>query len=391
MLDPETYRSSERLAKSLIPSWRISQIHNLDLFERVGFPVRIQSVRELSQIIDTMQENRFDRYMAELDGLSESEFAMFVDACADVILFQAAFLPHKRPILPISTMISALAIYLKLQGAKANFKSVLELGPGCGYVSFFLKRHAALTNYSQVEACESFYILQNLVNLDCFGARQDERAHLHEDIGALDYFTNINVNFERSPSVAMTDGRHTCTHYPWWRIGEIVSKNIAFDLVTSNANLLEFSSDALGDYLALMHRALKPDGAFLVQCTGFEANGTVKSLLERIEGTGFAPLMFVRERVPVTVNAQAGELTTKGLLIDGARGPVTFTTNNALFVKAGHPLFEKYYNGRNFHDHFIADEPLVASTFFSRPVGRRRYAIGEIVEATEKLLRTRGL
>jgi hypothetical protein len=28
---------------------------------------------------------------------------------------------------------------------------------------FFLKHHRSLTNYSQIEACESFYILQNLV------------------------------------------------------------------------------------------------------------------------------------------------------------------------------------------------------------------------------------
>ena len=43
MLDSQIYRTNEQLAKSLLPNWRIGQVHNLDQFERVGFPVRAYS------------------------------------------------------------------------------------------------------------------------------------------------------------------------------------------------------------------------------------------------------------------------------------------------------------------------------------------------------------
>ena len=73
MIDPATYRASELLAKSMSPHWRIAQTHNLDHFERAGFPVRISSVREIGPIVDSMQENRFDSYMRELDGLTDAD------------------------------------------------------------------------------------------------------------------------------------------------------------------------------------------------------------------------------------------------------------------------------------------------------------------------------
>ena len=387
MLDPQTYRTSEQLAKSLIPSWRVSQIHNVDLFERVGFPVRINSVRELGQIVDTMQENRFERYMAELGGLSDAEYSLILGACKDVVRFQLSYLPHRPPVLPISTLLSAFAIYKKLQGAIPDFRSVLEIGPGCGYVSFFLKHHAALANYSQIEACESFYIFQNLVNLYCFGPRLDERALPPENLNALDYFTNTRAELEMSPGIRVADPAPLCTHYPWWRIGELVTRNIKFDVVTSNANLLEFNPPALDDYLSLMHQTLKPEGVFMVQCTGFEASGTPESLLDKIHKKGFAPLMFVREAVPASWSKEAGRSETKDFFGEGTLPSLNFTTNNAVFIRSGHPLFEKYYDRKNYHLHFISPEPLVRSMYFDRPAQRRMYSLSQFVEDTEAAFR----
>jgi hypothetical protein len=256
MLDPQTYRASEQLAKSAIPSWRISQIHNVDHFERAGFPVRIGSIREIGQIVDTMQENRFDRYMTELGGLSRDEYDFVLRMCVDAVRFQLTFLPHRKPVLPISTLLSVFALYKKMLSTHPKFRSVLEIGPGCGYTSFVLRHHRDLDNYSQIEACESFYILQNLVNLHCFGPRFDERALPPEDFRGADYFVNKRADMEFSPEVRCPRQEPQCTHYPWWRIGEIATRDRKFDIVTSNANLLEFNAPALDDYLTLMHGAI---------------------------------------------------------------------------------------------------------------------------------------
>ena len=389
MLEPEIYRRSERLAKAQLPTWRVAQTHNVDHFEKSGFPVRITSVGEVGQLLDTMQENRFQKYMRELGGLTESEYALLIEVCRDTVLFQMTYLPYRQPILPISTLLSVFALYKKFLGIDTNFRSVLEIGPGCGYLSFFLRHHSALQNYSQIEACESFYILQNLVNLHCFGPRFEERAFLPREASVLDYFSPAETRpayTEMSPTVRLAQRPPLCSHYPWWRIGELATRDARFQIVISNANLLEFNTTALDDYLTLLHQVMEPAGVFLVQCTGLAASGTLESLIDKLWEKGFATLMFVLESKPIAAPQAAGSSSLLAHLKGEANGPTTFAVNNCLFVKAGHPLFQKYRERANCHSHFIGNEPLVGDAFFARPPDRRMYSMQEFVEDTEKSL-----
>jgi hypothetical protein len=384
MLDPQTYRASELLAKSMSPHWRVAQTHNLDHFERSGFPVRISSIREIGQIIDSMQENRFATYMSELDGLTSAEHSLALEVCRDSVRFQMGYLPHRPPVLPISTLLSVLVLYKKLRGINPDFRTLLEVGPGCGYLSFVLRHHKTLENYSQIEACESFYVLQNLVNHYCFGHRSDDRALPPKDSSAIDIFTNPGPHSEFSPAVHISKIRPLSTHYPWWRIGEIVAQERKFDIVTSNANLLEFNSAALDDYLSLIHRVLSPEGAFLVQCIGYPARGEPESvLLEKIYQKRFAPLLFVNPHIPIKCPA-TNVATVKHTLSQGTLPQVTFNVTNALFVRDGHPLFQRYYDQSNFFSPFVAPEAIVVRSYFDRPPGRRDHTLQSFVEETEK-------
>lgn len=380
MLDPLTYRANELLAKSMIPHWRIAQAHNLDYFERAGFPVRISSVRELGPIVDTMQEKRFARYISELGGLSEAEYDMTLAACRDAVLFQMTFLPHREPVLPISTLLPALALYKKLRGVNETFKSVLEIGPRCGYLSFFLKHHRTLDNYSQIEVCESFYILQNLVNVYCFGHRCDERALPHESTRGIDVFSQEGPVTEISSKVRLKGPSPCSYHYPWWRIGELVSQDRRFDLVTSNANLLEFTPAALDDYLTLLQRVLSPAGALVVQSTGFPAHGNDEQLLDKMHAKGFAPLFFVQQNTPMKCPLEQAALRS------GTLNTVQFDVTNALFVRSGHPLFARYHQKQNGRLHFAAPEPVVGRVYFERPPQRRFPTAQEFLEDTERAL-----
>jgi hypothetical protein len=389
MLEPEIYRRSERLAKAQLPTWRVAQTHNVDHFERSGFPVRIASLGEVGQLLDTMQENRFAKYMREFGGLTESEYALLIDVCRDAVLFQSTYLPYREPVLPISTLLSSFALYKKFLGVDANFRSVLEIGPGCGYLSFFLRRHGSLQNYSQIEACESFYILQNMVNVHCFGPRFEERAFVPKEAPVLDYFSPPETRpgyTEMSPTVRLGPKRPLCSHYPWWRIGELVTRDVRFQIVTSNANLLEFNAPALDDYLTLLHHVMEPDGAFVVQCTGLAASGTLETLIDKLWEKGFASLMFVLENRPITAPQPAGSSSLLAHLKGEATGSTTFAVNNCLFVKAGHPLFQKYRERANCHSHFVGSEPVVNDVFFARPPDRRMYGMQEFVEDTEKAM-----
>jgi hypothetical protein len=65
-------------------------------------------------------------------------------------------------------------------------------------------------------------------------------------------------------------------------------------------------------------------------------------------------------------------------------GPVQFTVNNAMLVKAGHPLFDQYRENRNFRFQFIGNDAIVDKVFFARPAHRRLYSIEQLVEDTER-------
>src|SRR5262245_56401113 len=164
MLEISDYRLGEQFGKSTISNWRIAETHLVDHFIRVGFPVRIESRHEVGQLLDTMQEKRFERFMTELGGLTTADADSLTDALVSSVKFQMANLPRRKPCVPFSTMISSLTLYKKIVGFKPGVHSVLEVGPGCGYLSYFLAAHGTLRDYSQVEACESFYILQSMVN-----------------------------------------------------------------------------------------------------------------------------------------------------------------------------------------------------------------------------------
>jgi len=389
MLEPETYRIGEHLAKAQLPTWWVAQTHNVDHFERSGFPVRVSSLREVGQLLDTMQENRLETYMRELGGLSESEYALLIKVCRDTVLFQLTYFSNRQPILPLSTLLAVFTLYNKFRAVDPSFRSVLEIGPGCGYLSFFLRHHSALQSYSQIEACESFYLLQNLVNLHCFGPRFDERALIPRESPVLDYFSPVETrpgHTEISRAVQLQLRRPLCSHYPWWRIGELVSRDEKFQIVTSNANLLEFNRTALDDYLALIQRILESTGVFIVQCTGFPASGTMESLIEKLWERGFATLMFALAGEPIAAPGRVGP----GSVLAHLRGEVsesrTFAVNNCLFVKAGHPLYQRYRDRANCHTHVVADEELIRGIFFSRPGGRRTYEAREFIEDTERSL-----
>jgi SAM-dependent methyltransferase len=226
------------------------------------------------------------------------------------------------------------------------------------------------------------------VNIYCFGDSVDERAIMPEDTPAVDYFVNSRPDMEFSPQLHLGRGEPKCTHYPWWRSGEILSQERSFDVVTSNANLLEFNRPALDDYLTLLGRALKPDGVFLVQCTGFNANGTVPELLETLYSKGFAPLMFVTEKDPVEFPRPTSSDVATLFGPSASAGKRSFTTNNAVFVKRGHPLFEKYYNRGNYKTRFVSGEEIVERMFFARPSGRKDYSLSHFVEETERSLQS---
>jgi hypothetical protein len=322
MIDAAAYRANETNAKRAIASWRLSNINDPYIFQNQGFPVRADSCLDLAQILDTMQEGRFDYYMKELGGFTEEDTRFFVRVCLDYVDFYCSFFQRSRVVVPLSTLISHFVLYKKLLGYRAGFTRLLEIGPGCGYLSFFLRNHDGLEDYSQIESTESFYLLQSHINSHVFGSRFAEHAlsrHALDDHAS--YVSKLNwhnpFHYEEQKVISV-ESNPVCNHYPWWQIGAAANKR--YDIVTSNANLNEFSREALFQYLSLIRDVLADDGAIVAQCLG-GGKPTYDSIFADMKSAGFVPVGTVQ--------------------IDNVPGRV-FVVSNAIFVGEKHPLYEEY-------------------------------------------------
>jgi hypothetical protein len=327
MIDAAAYRANETNAKRAIADWRLSNVNDPYIFQNQGFPVRADSFLDLAQILDTMQEGRFDWYMKEMGGFTDEDAKFFVDVCLDYVDFYTSFFQRERVVVPLSTLIAHFVSYKKLLGFNPGFKRVLELGPGCGYLSFFLRHHAPLADYTQIESTESFYLLQSHINAHVFGSRFAEHALSRlavEDHGKyvpkLDWHNPFHYEYQKIINVRT---EAVCNHFPWWRIGEAAERK--YDIVASNANLNEFSREALFQYLSLIKDVLTDDGAIVAQCLG-GGSPTYDSIFANMKTAGFVPVALV-----------AG-----GANIDGRVFPVA----NGVFVGMKHPLYAKYANAK---------------------------------------------
>lgn len=369
MLDATLYRDEERAAKRQAPNWRIPQTHNLDMFEKSGFPVRVHSLADIRQLIDTMQEGRFEAYQKELGGLDEEDAELFIDACQSLVRFQQTHFPHHPPLLALDTLMAMFASYKKITSLKPNFSTILEVGPGCGYLSLFLKHWAQLETYVLTESCESFYLLQHYLNSYLYGPQ------FAQTIGK-DSTANFFVRDE-SPLSECLGGpprfpsHDTIVHqYPWWKLGELAANHSNFDLAVSNANFLEFTTEALRDYFGLFKKVLAPDGLIVCQCFGFESvERNREYLLEELKQAGVAPL-FIN---------WGGHPKARGFWKDHCdeecdfileNDERRFTVANGVFVTEKHPLFKLCSKDANFTIHTVQNAQPLKAFFNESDTGR---------------------
>lgn len=362
-MDAASYRLSETLAKRGMRSLRQTGIHAPEYFETTGFLTRVESMEDLVVLLDVMHNNRFDDFVAELGGLTEADMAALLDAFAEYARFFLTQFPSSEIPIPLSGMLSQYAIALKLRGIPER-KSVLEIGPGSGLLSFFLAQDPGIERYDQVEATESFYLLQSLVNRHVYGHRFIDHAQFDTrsaGLGGIDFDTmrqkhkDILPNYE-APSSLSVERSPRAEHFPWWRLQDVAARR--YDVVTSNANLTEFNETALRYYAALFVNVLKPTGVFLAQCPGggkTSGDTAIRALLE----VGLRPLVLAARYIGRNPKHPAALPEGKQLV-----------TANLVFVPPGHPLYERASTGDQKLPIFDAEDPLTRGIFgYGRDTG----------------------
>lgn len=378
MLDPAQYRREESRAKALLPNWRLASRHGATVFARVGFPVRVDCLDELGMLLDTMQEGRFEAIQQELGGLTEAEQELLVQALAEAVRFQLAQFGGRAPVLPLDTVTAMLASYLKLKALAPDFRRVLEVGPGCGYLALFLARHEPLARYASVEACESFYLLQHHLLAHLFG------AGFREELAAR--AASAHFEADAPPGEALPLPEPKATHHPWWRLGDLAAQAGQFDLAVCNAAMLEFEPEALRDYLALFTRALAPGGLVVAQCFGFETPERDRGyLLAALREARLAPAFIAWGGHPKArgfwQQHSSGDCPDCVSISDDRR----FTTAQGVFVAEGHPLWESLYKPEHYRIHHLSGFAPLAH-YFARPRGARTLTRQEAAQRVARAL-----
>jgi len=377
-MDPVSYRSAERAGIRDLNSIRQSLLHTPVTFTEAGFPTRIDCHDDLRLYIDVMHENRFEAMMAELDGLHDDELDEFVDGLVRYCRFHLSMFGRRDIVLPLSGMIMQYAAAKKLQAIPER-GSVLEIGPGSGLISFFLKEDEAIRQYHQVETTESFYLLQTHINRYLYG--HEFLDHAQVTLGApkaggiglkeliairpdilLDekYEVEASVDYEATPRAE---------HFPWWRLDRVIENR--YDVVMAHANLTEFTYEAMRYYATLFAKVLKPTGVLFIQCFG-GGNSTIPTVIRDLTDARLMPFMLGKDfDIP---GRSAGEATRRKAM------PVY----NGLFLPLTHPLLSTVagHAGGLPLVHFA--DPMTRAMFgFDRPPGamRQRDDVVDLVRA----------
>ncbi|MCP3952639.1 MAG: hypothetical protein GY697_10550 [Desulfobacterales bacterium] len=353
MLDITQYRLLENQALTESDHYLKGQTHNVDRWQLYGFPVRLKTMLQMRSFIDSMHYRRFDRFMAEMGGLTDVEQTLLLATIREIIRFQRDVFGRQPAIIPYDALLANFVLYRKLVRLKPDAAVLLDIGPGSGLFAFFLRHLPNVRRYVQVEAAECVYLLQHHINTWLF-KDAFHQACTAGPPGILEGFdSGANPAICRYHYREISAQTPRCFQYPWWKLGRLFRDTPACDLIMSNANLCEMQPDALTDYLSLATRKLKPEGFFVVHCfggTNFRSNADV---LEELRRHRLAPVFA-------------------GYHYRSAAGERQMAIDTGIFVGEEHPWFKQLYRSENYHLGFSSGLPLLDDVFDLPETGPER-------------------
>jgi hypothetical protein len=319
------YRNLENLAKAMSASFREQDKQFPATFEKVNFPVRLNSIAEAHKLCNWNSFGTFEKYMRFSNGLSNDDIDLLLEDLKSFVEFQKTFFPQDKIYLPIEQFYKSLMLFkiAEVLGVKGD---VFEIGPGVGTNALIFGKHT--TSYHATEVTESFYIFQSMLYSFVYKNKFDD-AIWH---GIKDYNCCYNTKEQQDdifPEVLVDNTRKTVFQYPYWKMNELYNNNkYEFELVMSNANLLEMTTEALDTYMDFISKKLANNGFFMYFGCGADFFGDNVYLIKKICSYGLKPIaifhgycspifdsceIFIDE--PIVISAYGDEL--KNMLLAG--------------------------------------------------------------------------
>lgn len=270
MLDVDTYDAAEAAASGRFPN-RIVQAFYPEMFQTLGYPMRVKSADQLWRYIDVMHETRTHFNMEVLlKGLTTEEFELYkrvvkiVDQHASK---QFGIRAHPTPAL--LRAIHALRL-IKIVTGDAR-PTVLEVGPGCGYLAMLLVMEGY--PYIGTDVVQAFYLYQNHM-----------LSHVATDLRELATEDgDILTVAQPKPGTAI--------HIPWWKWITLSPERIklAAGIMTCNHALCEMHTHSMV-YLAVVGRRMLSNfpggGKFIFENWGYDLLHSPKTVADKFAENG---------------------------------------------------------------------------------------------------------
>jgi len=211
-----------------------------------GFPIKINSIKELWRYHDTMQDERYlwNKKCIRNCKVEKEDLSLLEDVKNKIYQFSCVFdFPYKSP--AINALTRSFYQYLRIKGLiKNNQKeiTILEVGPGCGYLGVFLSLSGY--KYIAIECVQAYYVYQ---------------SSLWNHIFKNDYNNGISKNNSQK-----------IRHIVWWEFNKLNFKTPEFDIFTANHVFSEMHPFAVNRFLKTFNLNNNDNCIGFVDCLGHE-------------------------------------------------------------------------------------------------------------------------
>jgi hypothetical protein len=254
LLDVETYDAAEAEAADRYSN-RIVQAFYPEMFQTLGYPMRVKRAEQLWRYIDVMHETRTHHNIEVLlQGMTTDEFDLYKRVVKIVDEHASKhFNMRAHPTAALLRAIHALRLIKILTGDARP--TVLEVGPGCGYLAMLLVMEGY--PYIGTEVVQAFYLYQNHM-----------LSHVTTDLRELAAEDgDILTVAQPKPGTAI--------HIPWWKWITLSPEkiNLSAGIMTSNHVMCEMHPSSMAYMAVVGHRMLSNPpggGKFVFENWGYD-------------------------------------------------------------------------------------------------------------------------
>lgn len=216
-------------------------------FAYYNFKTKIDNLSSLPFYIESQHHCRFEKNLKILNnGLTFEEFELYKFLTLNTVNYCKSFKNHNEIISGRNTILRSLLTYrtIKLLNSHNKKISILEIGPGTGYLSLISRIFNF--EYTSFEVTQALYLLQNNFFNYIFPGELSEYLDIKNQL-------ILKNNF---------------IHIPWWIWVNPEVKIKKFDFIVMNYCINEISNKGFLFIIKKISETLKKDGCIVVDGWG---------------------------------------------------------------------------------------------------------------------------